>query len=351
MKKIIFAVDKKSFNNPDHAGVNIKVASQLEQMRQGGNEATLLQYSWVDGELQISVEPDTDVLYFRRIEPSVKLIKTLKKCKKTSPGLKVIMEIPTFPFKGERGRRTIKQFINNIVGDLLLKGCVDRVAICGADTSIKTFDRIPVLHFSNGVEWKNLPLNMYKGNDDEIHMICVSGCMLSHGYDRMIEGLNNYYNGNPDKKVFFHVVGTGDCYNQYVKLADKYGLNDKYVFFYGRRVGDELDEIYAKCNMAAAHLATHRIGIKTISSLKSREYAIRGIPFISSADLGFFSEDTGKYIKYVPDDDTPIDINSIVDFYDSVYCEKNVSEKMRKVFSELCDWKNTYKAVIDYIVN
>lgn len=349
MKKIIFAVDKNSFNNPDHAGVNIKVASQLEQMRQGGNEAELLQYSWIDGELQIKVEPDTDVLYFRRIESSVKLLKTLKKCKETSHKLRVVMEIPTFPFKGERGKRTVKQFINNVVGDIFLKKYVDRIAICGADTSIKSFVGIPVLHFSNGVEWKELPVNEYQGDNKEIHIICVSGCMLSHGYDRMIEGLNNYYSQGFDRKVFFHIVGTGDYYEKYLELAKEYELFDKYVFFYGRKVGKELDEIYSKCNMAAAHLATHRIGIKTISSLKSREYAIRGIPFISSTDLGFSGDEKEKYIMYVPDDETAIDIAKVVEFYDRLYSEEDVAKKMRSVFMEICDWKNTYKSVIDYI--
>lgn len=349
MKKIIFAVDKNSFNNPDHAGVNIKVASQMEQMRQGGNEVELLQYSWVDGELQIKVEPDTDILYFRRIEPSVKLVKTLKKCKKTSPSLKVIMEIPTYPFKGERGRRNFKQFVNNVIGDLLLNTCVDRVAICGADNAIKSFDRIPVLHFSNGVEQNNLPLNIYQGAANEIHMICVSGCMLSHGYDRMIEGLNNYYKSNPERKVFFHIVGTGEYYNQYVELADQYKLSGKYIFFHGRKVGEELDEIYAKCNMAVAHLAAHRIGVNTISSLKSREYAIRGIPFISSTIFDFSCEKTDKYIYYVPANETPIDIYGIVDFFDKVYISNDISPIIRDTFSEMCDWKNTFKPVIEYI--
>lgn len=351
MKKIIFAVDKNSFNNPDHAGVNIKVASQLEQMRQNGNSAELLQYTWENGELQISVEPDTDVLYFRRIESSLKLIKTLKKCKETSPKLKILMEIPTYPFTGERGRRSIKQIINNILGDMLLKKYVDRIVLCGVDASVKKVTGIPTLHFNNGVDYKKLPVNRYQGKADEIHMVCVSGCMLSHGYDRMIKGMDEYYKGNPDRKLFFHIVGTGDHYDEYVELADKAGLKDKYVIFHGRQTGEALDEIYNKCNLAVAHLAAHRVGLKVMSSLKSREYAIRGIPFISSTPFDFSGEKTDKYIHYVPADETTIDIKAVIEFYDRVYSKENVSDDIRETFIELCDWKNTFKEVIDYIFN
>ena len=51
--KIVFAVDKGSFNHADHAGVNIKVNSQIKQMEKAGFEAELLQYEWKDGYAQI----------------------------------------------------------------------------------------------------------------------------------------------------------------------------------------------------------------------------------------------------------------------------------------------------------
>lgn len=349
MKKIVFAVDKNSFNNPDHAGVNQKVASQLEQMRKGGNEAILLQYIWKDGELQISVTEDTDVLYFRRIESSVKLIKALKKCKDASPNLRIVMEIPTFPFSGEQNRKSFKQKVNEIIGNFLLKRYIDRIVICGEKLPMKKFHGIPIIYFSNGIDFDKIPCNVYKGKSDEIHMVCVSGCMLSHGYDRMIRGIDDYYKCNPKRKVFFHIVGTGEHYCEYENIAKECGLYEKYVFFYGRKTGSELDEIYAQSNLAVAHLAAHRVGLKVMSSLKSREYAARGIPFVSSTEFDFSNDATNRYICYVEANEANIDVDKVIDFFDNVYGEENVSAKMRDTFKDICSWNTTFVDVLDYI--
>lgn len=349
MKKIIFAVDKNSFNNPDHAGVNLKVASQLEQMKKGGNEASLLQYVWENGELKINVNGDTDVLYFRRIESSVKLIKTLKKCKETSHKLKIMMEIPTYPFAGEQSNKSFKQKINECIGNLLLKKYVDAIVICGEKLPMKKFQGIPVIYFSNGIDFNKIQCNVYKGKQDEIHIVCVSGCMLSHGYDRMIRGMNDYYKGSPERKVFFHIVGTGDHYDEYLKLSKDFGLLDKYVFLHGRKTGADLDEIYAQSNLAVAHLAAHRVGLKVMSSLKSREYAARGIPFVSCTPFDFSNDETNQFIYYVESDEANIDINKVVEFFDDVYRDGNVSAKMRDTFKDICSWDSTFVEVLDYI--
>lgn len=348
--KIVFAVDKNSFNNPDHAGVNIKVASQINQMKKAGHEVSFLQYEWVNGQLMIDVEDDTDILYFRRIESSVKLIKNLKRCKRKSRKLRIIMEIPTYPYKGEQGKRTAKQIINGIIGDTLLSSVVDRIALCGVEHSVKKVLGIEVIHFDNGVDFNSLSVNGESGPNDDINMICVSGCMLSHGYDRIIEGMHDYYSGGKaERNIYFHIVGTGEQYGHYVDLAQRYGLKDKYVFFHGRCVGKQLDEIYEKCNLAIAHLATHRIGVSMISSLKTREYAARGIPFVTSSKIDVLNDKTGQYILFVPDDETAVRMNDIIEFYGQVYAKQNVAADMRTAFYELCDWDYSYKTVLEYI--
>ena len=181
-------------------------------------------------------------------------------------------------------------------------------------------------------------------------MICVSGCMYSHGYDRMIAGMRKYYeNEQKPRNVYFHVVGTGEYLDSYKKLAaESEALKDR-VIFYGRKTGKELDEIYAGCNMAVAHLATHRIGLYQMSSLKSREYVARGIPMVSSSMLDTCNADTEKYFLFVPEDETPVDIREIVQFYDTVYAEENVHEKIRSTFYGLCDWDHTFAPIREYL--
>ena len=72
--KVVYAVDANSFSSEDHSGVVLKVHSQIRQMEKAGFEVDLQQYYWEGGFPQISVEEDTDFLYYRRIESSVNLI-------------------------------------------------------------------------------------------------------------------------------------------------------------------------------------------------------------------------------------------------------------------------------------
>lgn len=351
--KIVFAVDKGSFNHADHAGVNIKVSSQIRQMEKAGFQVELQQYEWKGGYPQIHVEKDTDFVYYRRIEPSVKLLRKFTEFKKINPNIKLIMEIPTYPFKGEETRkRSLKEKINIFIGELFLHKYVDRVALCGQVDKIDKLYGIKVIHFRNGVDFGALPVNTVKCQaEGDIHMICVSGCMYSHGYDRMIAGMKKYYeNEKSPRNVYFHVVGTGEYLEDYKKLAaESEYLKDK-IIFYGRKTGKELDEIYAKCNLSVAHLAIHRIGLNQISSLKSGEYAARGIPMISSTMLDICNEDTEKYFLFVPADESPIDIQTIVEFYDRVYAKENVHEVIRNLFYGLCDWDYTFSPIREYLL-
>ena len=66
--------------------------------------------------------------------------------------------------------------------------------------------------------------------------------------------------------------------------------------------------------MASGSLARHRSGITHIKTLKNREYAARGLSFIySETDSDFENK---PYILKVPADETAIDINSLIHFYE-----------------------------------
>lgn len=351
--KGVFTVDKGSFNKADHAGVHIKVNSQIERMRKDGCEVSLLEYEWKDGYPGILVDEDTDFLYFRRIESSVKLLRTLQNIKKKSPSIKIVMEIPTYPFKGEdTSKKSLKRKVSIWLGTMFLHQYIDRIVLSGQLDKIKSLYGIPVIHIDNGVDFNKIPVNHNECKaGEDVHMICVSGCMFSHGYDRMIRGLAEYYKkAENGRAVYFHVVGTGEYLEEYKKVALQSGVPENKIIFYGRKVGAELDEVYSRCNVAVAHLATHRIGIHQLSSLKSCEYVARGLPMISSASLNIINDDTKDCAMFVPEDESPIDIESVIEFYDRVYANKNVHNDIRQRFFKLCDWEYTFVPVMEYLV-
>lgn len=355
--KLVYAVDELSYNGKDHIGVVKKVESQMAQFEREGIETKLCQYSWHGGYPQIKIEKDTDILYFRRIDSSVKLIIKLQQLRKTSPKLRIIMEIPTYPFAAEeREKISFKRKINHLLGLKILRFYINRIVLIGQQYPIKELYHIKTICINNGVDFRNIGIRNVNDADDrerELHMICVSGCFFWHGYDRIIEGMHQYYAEDVKQdKVYLHIVGNGECLEEYKELAKKYELLDKKVFCHGRKTGKELDEIYDKCDIAIESLGAHRKKIYYSSSLKSREYAAKGLPMITSVQLDFYQADTMQYIKMFPGNDEPIEIKEIINFYDMVYRNRkkqNVAAEIRKAFYPYCDWKFVIKPVIEYM--
>ena len=355
---LVYAVDRGSYNKEDHIGVIKKVESQIEQFQSNGINVSLCQYSWKGGYPQIEINGDTDFLYFRRIEPSIKLILKLMEIKKINKGIKMVMEIPTFPFKHEVIEKiSLKRRINQAVGTFMLGIYVNRIVLCGQEKKRKKLYGVPVIHINNGVDYNKITVSqgMQEKNPDCIQLLCVSGCYFWHGYDRVIEGLHNYYEDTKQKrKVFFHIVGEGDCLKEYERLAEKYGMLNKEVFIYGKKTGEELDKIYSKCDIAIDHLGAHRKKIYYLSTLKSKEYVAKGLPILSSVMLDIYNSRNKEYIKLVQANETPVNIEEVMEFYDQIYTDKkkiDVSTKIREVFYEYCDWKFMFHPVINYFMN
>lgn len=351
--KLVYAVDKTSYNDKDHIGVVNKVEAQMRLFEKNGIQTTLCQYVWEGGYPQIVIEKDTDLLYFRRIEPSVKLLLKLRQLRKINPGLRIVMEIPTYPFADEETiSMPIKRRINRRISECVLHFYIDRIVLIGQQKPLNQLYGIRTICVNNGVDFDTIKIKQPSDNsEDEIHMLCVSGCFFWHGYDRVIEGMNEYYHEKERKeKIIFHIVGEGQCLDEYKGLAKKYGLFGKYVFFYGRRVGDELDELYNKCDIAVECLGIHRKKLYFSSSLKSREYAAKGIPMIVANDLDIYQDDTRQYIKKFPADNSPIDMIEIINFYQEIYKHtKDIAKEVRQSFYRYCAWDFVYKPVLDYI--
>ena len=83
------------------------------------------------------------------------------------------------------------------------------------------------------------------------------------------------------------------------------------------------------------------MGITAIKTLKNREYATRGIPFIYSEQDSDF--DSKPYIIKAPSDESPINILQILDFIETQHFEP---AEIRKSVEDL-SWKVQMKKVID----
>ena len=202
---------------------------------------------------------------------------------------------------------------------------------------------IPAVQISNGIDVKTIKLHNYSSVVDDINLIAVSFEAPVHGYDRVLKGIRNYYNCGGTRNVIFHIVGT--VMSSTRQLIYELGL-EKRCILYGPKAGKELDDIYDKANIGIGCLANHRIGSAFGSALKTKEYIAKGIPFIygwNEAVLENF-----KYALNYELSETPIDINRLIAFYDSLD-KKNLAERIRNHLSFKDTWDYQIGLVVDAI--
>ena len=269
-------------------------------------------------------------------------ISFLKKLKRSN--IKVLLEIPTYPYDQEYNNLKLN---NKIVmwiekrSRRRFKNLITRILTVTPGTFIFG---VPAIEINNGIEVNSINIAEKRETDNEIHLIGVASIAFWHGYDRVIEGLHNYYQQHSNnKKVFFHIVGDNNNIesSQHKELVKRYNLSD-YVIFYGRKSGKELDKIFNRADIAVGSLGCHRISIKDIKSLKNREYCARGIPFFySETDIDFENKD---FVFKVPGNDNPINIEEIIRF---LMNNKFDPIKIRKYAKENLTWDKQFKKVLD----
>ena len=163
-----------------------------------------------------------------------------------------------------------------------------------------------------------------------------------HGFDRVIAGMANYYRTHTDThdyKVYLNIVGFGvpELVDSYKKDVAKHQL-EKYIIFHSALYGKELDAVFEQSDMGIGS----RSGIDKIKTLKNREYAARGIPFVYSETDDDFEHQ--PYILKAAPDDSPLDIEKVIRFYQSL---KTTPLQIRMSIEQSLSWKAQMQIVIN----
>lgn len=270
-------------------------------------------------------EQQIDLVYVRSFHNAnpftIRLFRQIKRM-----GIKAVMEIPTYPYDSEYIGADWRVQLNLVIDKLY------REKLAKQMTAIITFSDEEMIfgqrtiRISNGIDFSSLPLKKRqkdKVSDGAIHLIGVAEVHYWHGYDRLIHGLGEYYQSPHNEDVYFHIVGgvapsemydtpQAPGFDGYIK---KYDI-EKYIIFHGQQYGERLDELFNEADFAIGSLARHRTGIDKIKTLKNREYAARGIPFIySETDEDF---DTMPYTIKAQADESPINIHNILCFNENL---------------------------------
>jgi hypothetical protein len=393
------------------SGISKKMLAQIKGLRENGHEVAVCYYGYADDGSRCRFVDDRVIANYGRgkwaalkqrldygciydycvaggielvyarsfMNASPPLVRLFKRLRRT--GIRLLMEIPTYPYDGEFASLPLKHRIGHEVDKLFrrqLAAQFDAIVTFSGVTSI--FGQ-RTINISNGVDMDAIKMVSKKGIENgELHLIGVAEVHPWHGFDRLIKGLGEYYQRNANSqrstvngqrstvngqrsmvngqrsmvngqrsmtKVFFHIVGNvAEAEMRGTRMApgfrpiiEQYGIG-QYVIFHGQLFGEQLDQVFSQCAFAIGSLGRHRSGITHIKTLKNREYACRGIPFVySECDSDF---DSQPYVLRMPADESPIDINRIIDFVEN--CRLTPSDIRKSV--EHLSWKEQMQRVI-----
>lgn len=261
---------------------------------------------------------------------------------------KVILEIPTYPYKGEIKSisRAIVSFFYSVLRSQISK-FIDLIVYMGRNAGQDIWG-VKSLPISNGFD----PYSVDLANNNlccskylnELNFIGVARLTYWHGYDRLIKGIYEYKKRYNDLNINFFVIGDGyKTLRSLQLLVEKLSLSDN-VHFLGPLCGEDLNDVFQKSHIGVDSLGRHRTGVVENSSLKSKEYIARGIPLIKShydsdlVDLNFVYD--------LPPNDQSIDLPQIIDWYshlnassseirDYAFARFLWEHKFEKIFQEI----------------
>ena len=361
------------------SGISKKIHYQVKGLRENGHEVHVCYYDfnadghrcrYVDGLViedygvgmlaGLRQRTDYDCIYdycrshgiefvyarcFQNASPF--LIRFFRKLRQS--GIKAVTEIPTYPYDQEFATFSRQERLGLKIDQLFRNRLYREMSAIVTFSDAEQIFGQRTIRISNGVDFDSIPLHHYQPVDDAIHLIGVAEVHLWHGYDRLIAGLGEYYQheANP-RNVVFHIVGGIDPFDLYGEgdypgiqtLIDQYGIQD-HVVFHGQLFGEQLDAVFNQSQFAIGSLARHRSGITVIKTLKNREYATRGIPFIYSEQDSDF-DDKPYVVKAIPDE-SPVNIRQILEFVDTHHFQP---EEIRKTVEGL-SWKIQMQRVVD----
>ena len=269
-------------------------------------------------------------------------------------GIHTVTEIPTYPYDSEFVGFPFMTRMGLKIDQIFRRQLYAQMDAVVTFSDAKEIFGQRTIRISNGVDFDSIPLHQPSALSPQpsaLHLIGVAEVHYWHGYDRLIAGLGEYYKNGGKRDVFFHVVGgvgPSEMYDSmhapgFAELMEKYQIKDK-VIFHGQLFGDELTKVFNQCQFAIGSLARHRSGITNIKTLKNREYATRGIPFIYSEQDSDF--DNQPYVLKAPADESPIEIQQIIEFSSSVQMQP---KSIRRTVEHLA-WKNQMQKIIDELL-
>lgn len=267
-----------------------------------------------------------------------KLIKYLK-----SRGVKVFLEIPTYPYYEE----IEKNIINNVLTVIdkytwkKYKKYIYRVVLTN---DLKILNGIQAVNIINSININSIPLVKKDCNDKKcVNLVTVANISKWHGYDRIIKGIAEYNNKKDNIEVNFFIIGDGEEKKELEILSKRMNV-ERNVKFLGLKFGEELNNLFNNMDIGISSLALFRAG-GGHDPIKSKEYIGRGLPVVIGYNDRAFKEELDFVINVEPNNN-PINIQELIEKFKNI---KSTSRDIRIYAKENLTWESQMKKILSCI--
>lgn len=267
----------------------------------------------------------------------INLLKVLKKKSK-----KVIIEAHSYPVFIKKDKFNPIKILDEIYSKKAHKYC-DYIA---SMTNLKTICGIPTYEIENTLNIDDFKIKEYKRVENKFIFINVAFENITHGLDRLIKGISNYYKTTyKTTSIDIELLLIGEYSKNTKKLVEDLFLSEK-VKFLGKMKRNEIDTYVDEAHFAVGSMGNHRANSYYGSALKTKEYIARGIPFIYGWEERILINFPFAY--KVPLNEEPIDINEVLEFYRKIE-NKELATKMRKFLEQNNrSWQQQFYELLKY---
>lgn len=262
----------------------------------------------------------------------------------------VITEIPTYPYLNELKAQGLKGIPKRLIDSSYGSHCAKYIDAFASPLYGGEILGKKCIEIYNGIDTGKVVPRTPR-NDGVIDLLAVAMMAPWHGYDRMIEGIHNYYENGGKREIVLHLVGEGVATPSYQRLIEKYSLHE-HVIQHGRRSGSDLDALYDIADIGVGSLATFLNKIYKINTLKVLEYMAKGLPVICEEGEVSIPKES-KYRLTIASDQSAIDMEKVVEFYDSNYGSDkdldSVIKQIRNYCKDNCSVEVGLKGIFDFL--
>lgn len=192
----------------------------------------------------------------------------------------------------------------------------------------------PSTVIGNGILVAETPFTSFRPYDGrELHLVFVANDFAAwQGLNRLLEGLATFQ--GPERLVL-HLVGR--VYPETQAWIARASLPHAEVQLHGRLHGAELDRVMERATLGVSSLGLYTNRMTEACTLKSREYAARGLPFV----MGYTDPDLPSgtpFVLEVPNDPSPVECRPLIEFARRLSAEPNLARRIRTFAEDHLDW-------------